>query len=110
MDSGLADEVAACGLPIQTLEYLGIAEPETTIDENSVGGGGGVWASATFGLDAVGIGPLTQTNITGSYGGTPPSTYWRHGFIQDGVISHRFLRQYSSWTLDFDRMVYLFTR
>ena len=110
VDSGLADEVAACGLPIQTLEYLGIPEPEIADDEETVGGGPGVWASGTFGLDTVSMGPLTQENITGSYGGTPPSAYWSRGFIQDAVISHRFLRQYSSWTLDFDRMVYVFSR
>ena len=31
------------------------------------------------------------------------------GFIKDGLISHNFLRQYNSWTLDFTNMVYYFT-
>ena len=37
--------------------------------------------------------------------------YWTmSGYIQDGLISHQFLRQYSSWTLDFDAMTYIFER
>ena len=31
------------------------------------------------------------------------------GFIQDGLISHNFLRAYA-WTLDFERMRMVFTR
>jgi hypothetical protein len=31
------------------------------------------------------------------------------GFIQDGLISHKFLRQYA-WTLDFEGMRMLFTK
>lgn len=110
VDSGLADDDAMVGLPIETLRYLGIPEPERKVDPDSAGGGGGVWASAEVPLESVGLGNLTQEGAVAEYGGIPPATYWSHGFIQDGLISHRFLRRYESWTIDFDRMIYIFTK
>ena len=56
------------------------------------------------------MGELTQKDVKGEFGARPASSYWERGFIQDGLISHQFLRQYGSWTLDFDSMTYLFTR
>jgi hypothetical protein len=109
VDSGLASD-AVITAPIQTLEYLGIPEPEMTVDEFGAGGGGGKFASGSFPLGRVAIGELVQTDVKGSYGARPPSSYWERGFIQDGLISHSFLRKYGSWTLDFDGMTYLFTR
>ncbi len=109
VDSGLAGS-ACFSAPIQTLEYVGIPVPKTKVDENGVGGGGGKWASGTFPIKSIALGPLTQSNVTGEYGAMTPATYWSAGFIQDGLISHRFLRQYSSWTLDFDAMIYIFTK
>ena len=50
-----------------------------------------------------------QTDSLGEYGSTAPESYWALGFIQDGRISHNFLRQYDSWTLDFTDMVYYFS-
>jgi hypothetical protein len=109
VDSGLASP-ACFSAPIQTLEYVGIPEPEKEIHEDSVGGGGGKWASGTFPIKRIGLGPLMQSNVIGEYGSRPPESYWSLGFIQDGLISHRFLRQYSSWTLDFDTMTYIFIK
>ena len=109
VDSGLASS-ACFSAPIQTLEYVGIPIPETRVDEDGVGGGGGKWASGSFPIESIGLGSLTQSNVTGEYGAMTPATYWSSGFIQDGLISHRFLRRYSSWTLDFDAMVYIFTK
>jgi len=107
VDSGLAS-TAAFTAPIQTLEYAGIPVPETKIHTDSIGGGGdGLWASGSFPIRELGLGPLTQKNAEGDYGSLTPETYWRHGFIQDGLISHRFLRRYR-WTLDFDAMQYHF--
>ena len=37
----------------------------------------------------------------------PPSSYWRLGFIEDGIVSHRFLRPFA-WTLDFLDMKLIF--
>jgi hypothetical protein len=107
VDSGLASS-ACFSAPIQTLEYVGIPIPETEVDENDVGGGGGKLASGSFPIKSIGLGPLTQSNVTGEYGAMTPASYWSLGFIHDGLISHRFLRQYSSWTLDFDTMTYIF--
>lgn len=109
VDSGLAG--AAClAAPIQTLHYVGIPVPETKIDRESVGGGGGTWTSGVFPITTISMGSLTQSNLKGEYGSRPPESYWGSGYIQDGLISHRFLRQYSSWTLDFDAMKYIFEK
>jgi len=113
VDSGLAgdkEDQPSFAAPIQTLKYAGIPEPERKINEDSVGGGGGVWASGEFFIKKLGLGNLVQTNLKGEYGSRTPETYWSMGFIQDGLISHRFLRQYSSWTLDFDSMTYIFEK
>ena len=72
-------------------------------------GGGGAWASAQFPIEEVGMGALRQSDKTGEYGALPPESYMRLGFVQDGLISHQFLREYA-WTLDFDRMVMVFTK
>jgi hypothetical protein len=107
VDSGLAS-TACFSAPIQTLEYVGIPVPEKKIHEDSIGGGGGKWASGAFPIKTIGMGSLSQSNVIGEYGSRPPGSYWSLDFIQDGLISHRFLRQYSSWTLDFDAMKYIF--
>ncbi len=107
VDSGLAGD-ACLAVPIQTLKYVGIPVPETKIDEGIIGGGGGKWASGLFPIEAVGLGGLAQSNVKGEYGSRSPESYWAQGFIEDGLISHQFLRQYPSWTLDFDEMKYIF--
>lgn len=109
VDSGLAGE-ACFTAPIQTLQYVGIPVPETKINEDRIGGGGGKWASGLFPIKVIGMGSLTQSNVKGEYGAQTPGSYWGRGFIQDGLISHQFLRQYSSWTLDFDAMKYIFEK
>jgi hypothetical protein len=109
MDSGLAMQ-AAFTAPIQTLNYTGIPVPETRMPEGTVGGGGGKWASGIFDITSLSVGPLQQTSLKGEYGARPPESYWANGFIVDGLVSHNFLRQYSSWTLDFNSMTYLFAR
>ncbi len=109
VDSGLASE-ASVTVPPQTLRYLGIPEPERNAPGDSVGGGGGVWASGGFALSSVGLGGLVQKNGRGEYGALTPDFYLKNGFIVDGLISLRFLSRYPSWTLDFDRMVFTFHR
>lgn len=107
VDSGL-DSEAVLAAPIQTLEYLGTPETETEVSEEAVGGGGVKFASGLFDLDLVGLGELVQHQVRGEYGALTPETYWARGYIQDGLISHRFLRRYASWTIDFDSMTFLF--
>ena len=112
VDSGLADEAGAkMTAPLQTLNYVGIPVPETAVDENSIGGGGGAgFATGHFPVDKLGLGDLVQTDAVGLYGTSTPESYWQLGFIQDGLISHNFLRQYDSWTLDFSEMTMLFAQ
>lgn len=107
VDSGLAGE-AAFTAPRQTLEYVGIPLPDVGVGEDNVGGGGG-FAAASFPIETLRLGELTQHGLVGSFGGFPPEGYRRLGFIQDGLISHNFLRQYA-WTLDFSRMRMVFSR
>jgi hypothetical protein len=105
VDLGLANE-GAMSAPIQTLEHLAIPVPEMIFDENNRGGGG-AYASGNFPIDVLGLGPLRQEDMLGEYGSMTPETYWEKGFIQDGLISHRFLRHYA-WTIDFTNRVMIF--
>jgi hypothetical protein len=107
VDSGLAG-TAAFGAPRQTLEYVGIPVPQVEAHPENVGGGGGGFATGTFEIAELGLGELRQANLVGSFGGLPPQSFMMLGFIQDGLISHNFLSQYA-WTLDFERMVMVFT-
>ena len=101
VDSGLAGE-AAFAAPVQTLKYAGIPIPETKV-EDGIGGGGGGFATGLFKIARLGLGPLVQENLKGEYGANPPESYWRLGFINDGIISHQFLRKHA-WTIDFAGM------
>jgi hypothetical protein len=107
VDSGLAG-TAAFGAPRQTLDYVGIPVPDVEVHADNVGGGGGGFATGTFEIAELGLGELRQASLVGSFGGLPPQSFMMLGFIQDGLISHNFLRQYA-WTLDFERMVMVFT-
>jgi hypothetical protein len=109
IDSGLGMD-AVMTVPIQTLQYTGIPVPETRIEEGGVGGGGGKYPTGTFAIESVTLGSLSQKNVRGQYGSLAPSSYWDRGFIADGLISHRFLKRYSTWTIDFDSMTYLFEK
>jgi hypothetical protein len=109
VDSGLASE-AAFAAPIQTLKYAGIPVPETKVQDGSIGGGGGAgFATGQFPVKRLGLGPLVLENMKGEYGLTPPESYWRNGFINDGLISHQFLRNYA-WTIDFGAMKMFFAK
>ena len=111
VDSGLVDEEgAAFSTTIQTLNYAGIPVPETKMNEDIGGGGGADYETGHFAIERLGLGTLVQTDSVGEYGSITPEGYWGMGFIRDGLISHNFLRQYSSWTLDFTDMVYYFTK
>jgi hypothetical protein len=108
VDSGLAG-TAAFSAPRQTLDYVGIPLPEVEVHPENVGGGGGGFATGAFDIAELGLGGLRQADLVGSFGGLPPQSFMMLGFIQDGLISHKFLRQYA-WTLDFEGMRMLFTK
>jgi hypothetical protein len=109
VDSGLASE-AAFTAPAQTLNYAGIPVPETKVEEGSIGGGGGAgFATGLFAVRTLGLGPLVQVDKKGEFGSFPPGGYWMLGFINDGIISHQFLREYA-WTIDFSSMKMTFAK
>ncbi|MCK4916366.1 MAG: aspartyl protease family protein, partial [Candidatus Eisenbacteria sp.] len=107
VDSGLAG-TPAFSAPRQTLEYVGIPIPEIETREGNIGGGG-AFATGTFEIAELGLGELVQSDLVGDFGALPPQGYRMLGFIQDGLISHNFLKAYA-WTLDFERMRMVFTR
>ena len=109
VDSGLASK-ACFAAPPQTLEYVGIEIPEKKTSEASVGGGGGKFASGSFDIATIRLGKLEMRGAKGQFGALTPASYWARGYIQDGLISHGFLRRYSSWTIDFDAMTFLFEK
>jgi len=108
VDSGLAG-VPAFGAPRQTLEYVGIPVPEVSVREDVIGGAGGGFAVGEFEIEELGLGSLRQKDLVGSFGGQPPGSYRRAGFIKDGLISHNFVKHYV-WTLDFDGMTMYLAR
>jgi hypothetical protein len=108
VDSGLAGDPSFAA-PEQTLEYVGIPVPEVEVRDDIVGGGGGGFATGAFPIEELGLGRLRQRDLVGSYGAQPPGSYRRLGFIQDGLVSHNFLKSYA-WTLDFDGMRMIFVK
>ncbi len=106
VDSGLASTDAFIA-SIQTLHDTGIPVPEMEADGGiSVSGAGlqiGGAPGGTFPIETLGLGSTLQHDHTGNLGIRPPSTYWARGFINDGLISHQYLKHYS-WTIDFTNM------
>lgn len=101
VDSGLASD-AALVAPEQTLRLLGIPIPETKPTAADVGGGAGSFDEGFFDVQRARLGPLELLDLRGEYGALTPESYWARGFIQDALISHRFMRRYATWTFDFD--------
>jgi hypothetical protein len=65
-----------------------------------------------FAITSLGMGGLLLDKPTQGLAGVviEENPYWRFGFIWDGLISHQFLKNFSSWTIDFDSMTYIFER
>jgi len=65
-----------------------------------------------FKIGSLGLGELVLEKQTQGLAGViiEENPYWRFGFIWDGLISHQFLKNFSSWTIDFDNMTYVFER
>ena len=109
VDSGLATKVgAAFTAPIQTMDYVGIPVPQTEEQFGLGGGANNEYETGHFTIEELRLGDLVQPDSLGVYGSSTPEGYWALGFIEDGLISHNFLRHYNSWTLDFADMVYYF--
>ncbi|UCC39001.1 MAG: retropepsin-like domain-containing protein [Candidatus Aminicenantes bacterium] len=65
-----------------------------------------------FKIGSLGMGDLILNKPTQGLAGVviEKNPYWRQGFIWDGLISHQFLKNFSSWTIDFDSMTYIFEK
>ena len=65
-----------------------------------------------FKITSLGMGGLVLDEPTQGLAGVlvEENSYWRYGFIFDGLISHQFLKNFRSWTIDFDSMTYTFER
>jgi len=104
MDSGLASSS-----PIQvygnTIRDFGFEMPETSYDENAIGGGGTGFESAVIdNFFKAGIGNFMIENFTTDYeGGKSDFEYWDSGFIIDALLSHGYLSNFT-WTIDFKNM------
>ncbi|OGD38650.1 MAG: hypothetical protein A2V45_09300 [Candidatus Aminicenantes bacterium RBG_19FT_COMBO_58_17] len=100
VDSGLAASASFVGMD-GMLEDLKI---ETTKIEGS--------KYRLFTISSLGLGSLVwdkpAQGLAGIMVGEPP--YWSQGFIWDGLISHQFLKNFGSWTIDFDGMKFIFTK
>ena len=110
VDSGLLDSDGASFIaPTTTLEManIPIPEPQTVVGES--GAGETVLEIGRFPVERLGLGSLTLERTTGLHGVFPTELGEAAGFAIQGSISHHFLRHYS-WTIDFDRMVMVFTR
>jgi hypothetical protein len=107
MDSGLASAAAFTG-PAETLRFAGIPIPQTKVEPGGIGGGGGAgFATGLFPIKKLGLGSLVQENLKGEFGAFPPNGLWMLGFLNDGIISHQFLKRYA-WTIDFSAMRMIF--
>jgi len=67
---------------------------------------------SSFNISSLGLGDLVLEKPTQGLAGVviEGNPYWRFGFIWDGLISHQFLKNFRSWTIDFDSMTYVFER
>ncbi len=100
VDSGLALSMPFVGIDgmledmkIETTKLEGTKYSWFKI--NSLGLGSLVWDKPTQGLANIII---------------EEAPYWSQGFIWDGLISHQFLKNFGSWTLDFDAMKFIFAK
>lgn len=82
-------------LPKETMDYL-------ELDISQVDA-----PSTTFEVQTAGLADLTRKDVTGEYGSFPEGMHHGLGYILDGLISHQYLRKFSSWTIDFDAMQYV---
>ncbi|MFC2166044.1 aspartyl protease family protein [Acidobacteriota bacterium] len=100
VDSGLAASMPFIGMD-GLIEDMGLELTEIAGTEYS-------W----FKIDSLGIGDLILSKPTQGLTGViiEENPYWSFGFIWDGLISHQFLKNFGSWTIDFDSMTYVFEK
>ncbi|NMS91085.1 tetratricopeptide repeat protein [Clostridioides difficile] len=112
VDSGLAaGDGAGIILPKEIMDYLGIPIPELKKPAEGKGGmGGNNYKEGTFNLSSYGLGDLQLENGLGYFFTGAVLDYDENvGFVRDGLISHRYLKNYK-WSIDFDSMKMTFSK
>jgi hypothetical protein len=72
-----AKRKAGLTAPIQTLNYVGIPIPETSVDPDALGGlGGNEFATGYFAIEELGLGSLAQKDLLGNYGILTADSCW----------------------------------
>jgi len=97
LDSGLAFTMPLV-IVNETVEFLGL--PKNPVPNTKF-----FWSPIT----SHGLGDMTR-GATQALGNVmvEENPYWSHGFLFDALVSHQYLRQLGSWTIDFDAMKYYF--
>ncbi len=100
VDSGLAASMPFIGMD-GLIEDMGLELTKIEGTEYS-------W----FNVNSLGMGDLVLDKPTQGLAGVivEKNPYWSFGFIWDGLISHQFLKNFGSWTIDFDSMTYIFEK
>ena len=100
VDSGLAAPMPFIGID----EMIQDLKLETKVIEGT--------SRRTFNINSLGMGNLIINKPALGLAGIliHKNFYWRRGFIIDGLISHQFLKNFDSWTIDFDAMSYIFVK
>jgi len=97
LDSGLAFTMPLV-IVNETVELLGL--PKNPVPNTKF-----FWVP----IESHGLGPLIRgkTQALGNVM-VEEAPYWSHGFLFDALVSHQYLRDLISWTIDFDAMKYYF--
>jgi len=100
VDSGLAASMPFIGMD-GLIEDMGLELTKIEGTEYS-------W----FNIKSLGMGDLVLDKPTQGLAGVmvEKNPYWSFGFIWDGLVSHQFLKNFGSWTIDFDSMTYVFEK
>ncbi|MER0285927.1 aspartyl protease family protein [Clostridioides difficile] len=109
IDSGFnGGKGAGVMLPKQTIDLLGITMPNlrpATKDEGGMTGND--FEVAQFDISSYGLGNVQQRKGIGYFVTGQERMYQVHGFFQDALISHNYLKNYK-WTINFDSMTMTF--
>lgn len=109
IDSGYASDTCGVLLPIETYNDMGIMPPELVYEEDAISGGGkGYENGELMEFGAAGFGQEIVEEIGLGYD-PGLNFYWDNDYILDGMISHRYLKNYA-WTMDFNNHIMYLSR
>lgn len=97
MDSGLAASMPLVVLD-ETVDFLGL-------EKNAIEGTDYYWSP----IESFGLGNMVS-GASQALGNifVEKNPYSSYGFVFDALLSHQYLKDLGSWTIDFDNMVYYF--